>query len=105
MVVKFDGTITLGHVLTFIGFAAGGVGAFISISGQLIALDAMVTGQSLQIAAQAQQIDGTTALVRSNQILITQTQVLLGVLAADGTDYETRIRALENWQRVLNAPP
>ena len=44
-------------------------------------------------------------LTQTNQIIITQLQVLIGVMADDTADIQDEVRALQNWQRAVNNPP
>ena len=105
MAIKWDGTITLGHVLTFVGFAAGGVGAFVSISNQIAVTNANQSIQAQQAAAATIRMDGLEGLARSTQLLAIQTQVLVGVLTDQNATQERKIEALQAWQAAVNQPP
>src|SRR3990167_3341179 len=105
MAIKWDGTITLGHVLTFVGFAAGGVGAFVSISNQIAVTNANQSIQAQQAGAATIRMDGLEGLARSTQLLAIQTQVLVGVLTDQNATQERKIEALQAWQAAVNQPP
>ena len=58
----------------------------------------------VDVAVLAGNVRDLDELVRTNQIIMTQLQVLIGVLADDTADLEIQVRVLQNWQRaVLNA--
>ena len=105
MAIKWDGTITLGHVLTFVGFAAGGVGVFVSISNQIAVMNANQAVQVQMATAQTIRINSLENLSRATELLARETQVLVGVLADQDATQDRKIEALQAWQRAVNQPP
>lgn len=53
------------------------------------------------VAALAVDVRFLSELTRINQTIMTQLQVLIGVLADDTADLEAQVRALQNWQRAV----
>lgn len=64
--VRFDPTINLGHLLTFIGFIAGGVGIYQTLDRRLTTLEVQDQVQAIESARQEQRINNSLSEIKED---------------------------------------
>lgn len=64
--VRFDPTITLGHVLTFVGFLATGFGAWTLMDKRVTVLEVQNTQAQRESTQQREEIRETSRLLRDD---------------------------------------